>query len=153
MTNRNLRLCSAYSTIQKRLIKEEINSKKNKIKQYSLEFNSVKKQLQSKSSFFPIFSHVCTLFKKITNKNLSKAKSIQNKNLSNLVFENSNLISKMPYEPEKVVFNFSSHELNDDKKPLLCKALNFPIPPKRFHYADHMLPFELLFIDIIKNSQ
>ena len=50
----------------------------------------------------------------------------------------------MPYYPEKVLFNFSNHELNDDKKPLLCKGLNFPIPPKRFHYADHMLPFQLL---------
>ena len=35
---------------------------------------------------------------------------------------------------------------------LLCKRLNFSIPPKRLDYADHMLPFELLFRDINKNE-
>ena len=39
-------------TCQKRLLKEEININKNKIKQYLLEFNSVKKHLQSKIGFF-----------------------------------------------------------------------------------------------------
>ena len=57
LANRNLRSSSAYSTCQKRLAKEEINIKKNKIKQYLLELNSVKKQLQSKIIFFD-FCHV-----------------------------------------------------------------------------------------------
>ena len=55
-------------------------------------------------------------------------------------------------DPEKVIFNFSSHDLCDDEKSLLCKGLNFSIPPKRLDYADHMLPFELLFRDINKNE-
>ena len=40
----------------------------------------------------------------------------------------------------------------DDEKSLLCKGLNFSIPPKRLDHADHMLPFELLFRDINKNE-
>ena len=51
-----------------------------------------------------------------------------------------------------MIFNFSSHEFSDDEKLLLCKSLNFSIPPKRLGYADHMLPFELLFRDINKNE-
>ena len=51
-----------------------------------------------------------------------------------------------------MIFNFSSHELRDDEKSLLCKGLNFSVPPKRLDYADHMLPFELLFRDINKNE-
>ena len=51
-----------------------------------------------------------------------------------------------------MIFNFSSHELSDDEKLLLCKGLNFSIPPKRLDYADHLLSFELLFSDINKNE-
>ena len=130
LPNRNLRSSSAYNTYQKRLLKEEINIKKNKIKQYLLELNSIKKQLQSKISFIDSW-HICTLSLNINNKKLSRAKSIQNKKLSNLVLENSNLISETSHDPEKVIFNFSSHELSDDKKSLLCKGLNSAIPPKR----------------------
>ena len=50
-----------------------------------------------------------------------------------------------------MIFNFSSHELSADEN-LLCKGLNFSIPPKRLDYEDHMLPFELLFRDINKNE-
>ena len=115
-----------------------------------LELISVKKQLGSKISFFD-FCHVCTLFLNINNKKLNRAKSIQNQKLSNIVLENSNLICETSHNPEKVIFNFSSHELSDDEKLLLCKGLNFSIP-KRLDYADHFLPFELLFRDINKNE-
>ena len=121
LANRNLRSSSAYSTCQKRLLKEEINIKKNKIKQYLLEINSVKKELQSKICFFD-FCHVCTLFLNINNKKLNSAKSIQNKKLSNLVLENSNLISEMSHNTEKVIFNFSSHELSDDENRCSVKV-------------------------------
>ena len=60
------------------------------------------------------------------------------------------MISETSHNLEKVIFNFSSHELNDDEKSLLCKGLTFSIPPKHFDYLDHMLPFELLFRDINK---
>ena len=140
-----------YNACQKRLIKEEINVKKNKIKQHLLELNSVKKQLQSEISFFD-FCHVCKLFLNINNKKLNRAKSIQNKKLSNLVLENSNLVSATSHNLEKVIFNFPNHDLSDDEKSLLCKCLNFSIPSQRLDYADHMLPFELLFRDINKNE-
>ena len=120
--------------------------KKNKIKQYSIKPNRIKKQLQRKI----VFCHVWTLLLNKNNKTFSRDKSIQNKKLSNLVFENSNLISETSHNPEKVVFNFFSHELNDDEKSLLCKGLKFSIPPKHLNYPDHMLPFKLLFRDINK---
>ena len=108
-----------------------------------LELNSVKKQLQSEINFYN-FCHVCTLFLNINNKNLSRAKSIQNKKFD--------LISATLHDPQKVIFNLSSHGLSDDEKSLLCKGLNFSIPPKRLDYGDHMLPFELLFRDLNKNK-
>ena len=51
-----------------------------------------------------------------------------------------------------MIFDFSSHELSDDEKSLLCKGLNFLNPPRRLDYAHHMLRFELLFRDINKNE-
>ena len=62
------------------------------------------------------------------------------------------MISETSHNPEKVIFNFSNHKLSDDKKSLLCKSLHFSIPPRRLNYADHLLPFELLFRDINKNE-
>ena len=105
-----------------------------------LELNSVKKQLQSETSFFD-FCHVCTFFL-----------NINNKKLSNLVLENSNFVSGMSHDPGKMIFNFFSHDLSDDKKSLFCIGLNFLIPPKRLDYSDHMLPLELLLNDINKND-
>ena len=46
------------------------------------------------------------------------------------MLENSNLISETSNDPEKVIFNFSSHDLSNDKKSQLCKVLKFSIPPK-----------------------
>ena len=119
--------------------------RENKMKQYSLELNSVKKQLPSKCFFFIFFTHTYN-----TNKNLSGAKSIQNKNLCNLALGNSNLISETLLDPEKVFFNCSSHELSDYEKLPLRKGLKFSIPPKHLDYADHMMTFELLFREINK---
>ena len=136
---------------RKDCLKRKSISRRSKIKQHLLELNSVKKQLQREISFFD-FCHVCTLFLNINNKKLHRAKSIQNKKLSNLVLENYNLVSATSHDPEKVIFIFSSHNLSDDKKSLLCKGLNFSIPLKRLDYANHMLPFELLFRGINKNE-
>ena len=57
-------------------------------------------------------------------KNLAELKAFKTKN-SNLVLEDSNLISEMSHDPEKVICNFSSHELSNDEKLLLCKGFQF----------------------------
>ena len=62
------------------------------------------------------------------------------------------MISETLHDFGKVIFNFSRNKLSDDEKSLLCKGLNFAIPPKSLGYADHMLPFKLLFRDINKNE-
>ena len=113
LANRNFWLSSTCSTSPKRLLKEEINIKKNKIKQHLLESTSIKKQLQNKISFSD-FCYVCTRFLNINNKKLNRAKSIKNKKHGNLVLENSNLISETSHNPEIVIFNFSSHEVSDE---------------------------------------
>ena len=57
------------------------------------------------------------------------------------------MIWETSYDPGKVIFNFSSHQLSDDEKSIFCKVLKFSALSKYLDFADHMLPFELLFRD------
>ena len=38
--------------------------------------------------------------------------------------------------------------MNDHEKSVLCKGLNFTIPPKATEYSEFLLPFEMLFREI-----
>ena len=67
---------------------------------------------------------------------------IQNFKLSELMGK------KLQHDPKKVIHNFSSYQLSDTEKLLLCKGLNFSLPPKRLKFENYPLPFELLYRDI-----
>ena len=45
----------------------------------------------------------------------------------------------------KVIYNFSKHNLTEVEKSVLCKGLQFALPPRNLEYADYMVSFELLF--------
>ena len=49
---------------------------------------------------------------------------------------------------DKVIFNFSSYNLNDHEKSVLCKGLYFAIPPKATKCSEFLLRFEMLFREI-----
>ena len=55
------------------------------------------------------------------------------------------------YDPTKVIFNFSSHELNIEKS-VLCKGLHFSVKAKSIEYLKFLLPFELLFRDTTQEN-
>ena len=82
-----------HTFLLKRTIKTQQLKRYTTIKQYLLEPNSVKKQLQSKISFVD-FCNICTLFLNINNKKLSRAKSIQNKKLSKIKTKNKKTLVK-----------------------------------------------------------
>ena len=56
------------------------------------------------------------------------------------------------HDPDKVMFNYSSHKLSNVEKNVLAKALNFALPPVKLNYGDYLTPFELLFRDVTKLS-
>ena len=74
------------------------------------------------------------------NKATWKIKGTHGKNLHNFffffcfLFEKYYNNSSTSHDPDKVIFIFSSHTLNDHKKFLLCKGLNFAISPKNITY-------------------
>ena len=45
--------------------------------------------------------------------------------------------SDMCQDPDKVIFNFLSYNLNDNAKIVLYKGLRFAIPPKTIEYYSY----------------
>ena len=86
------------------------------------------------------YVHVRNTFLVSNNKNISKVKETQDKKLCNLLLKSTG-------KSDKVIFNFSSCNLNDHEKSVLCKGLNFTIPPKAIEYSEFLLPFEMLFTE------
>ena len=60
----------------------------------------------------------------------------------------SNNIFSDSHNPDRVIFNFSSHKLTDDEKNVLCKGLTFSVKSGLIEYSEFLLPLELLFRDI-----
>ena len=107
-------------------------------------FNHVKRELQIILNFID-FAHICSLFLVSNDRSLEKHDKIQQKKFSELLKE-----YPPRNDPEKVIFNFSKATLNESKKALLSRGLNFSLPPKQLKYADYLLNFEL-FLEIFVN--
>ena len=90
------------------------------------------------------YVHLITKFLVSNDKNIYKIHKNQGKELHNLFLNNSCHNSVTSHNPDKVIFNFSSHVLNTTEK---SKGLNFAIPPKNINYADYVIPFEQLYRD------
>ena len=91
---------------------------------------------------------ICSLFLVANDKSILRHDNIQKRKLQNLLKISSNNIFSDSHNPDRVIFNFSSYQLTDDEKNVLCKGLNFSIKPGLIEYSELLLPFELLFRDI-----
>ena len=57
--------------------------------------------------------------------------------------------SNTSYDSDKVLFNFSSYNLNDHEKSVLCKSLNFCYSTKNYLLSvQNVFPFKMLFGEI-----
>ena len=74
--------------------------------------------------------------------------NIQKRKLKNLLEISMKEVIKDSHDPDKVIFNFSSYELSDVEKSVLCKGLNFSVKRKFIKYSEFLRPFELLFRDV-----
>ena len=55
------------------------------------------------------------------------------------------MVATSSQDPEKVIFNFSSHELISSEKHVLSKGLHFAIPPRQVDYSGYLAEYELLY--------
>ena len=60
-------------------------------------------------------------------------------------------ISGICQAPDKVLFSFSSYNLNDHEKSALFKGLHFAILPKIIAYSEFLLPFEMVFNECVRS--
>ena len=142
VNNLHLKTSCAYHACQLKLLREEISFKRSRMKSLEKDFNTRKRNLRGTLGIID-YTHVC-LFLNKNDRKLKNQQDIHSKKLFNLGIESS----KTSHNPQKVIFNYSSHVLTESEKSLLCKGLNFAIPPDKLEYADFLLPFELLYRDI-----
>ena len=140
VSNLHLKTSRAYHACQLKLLREEISFKRSRIKTLEHDFNTRKRKLRGILGIID-YTHVCCLFLSKNDKKRKNQQDIHSKKLLNLGIESS----KTSHDPQKVIFNYSSHVLTESEKSLLWKGLNFAIPPDKLEYSDFLLPFELLY--------
>ena len=77
-------------------------------------------------------------FERIKFRHLSKLKNL-------ISYFSWDMVTTFSHDPEKVIFNFSSHELTSSEKNLLSKGLRFAIPPEQIDYSDYLVEYGLLY--------
>ena len=147
VSNAQLKNSKVHKECQLRLLRQELANKTSRSNSLQKRLNLLKLQVRSTISWFD-FVHVSSIFLKHNDNRLTKTRFIHEKKLINLGFTNANECN----DPEKVIFNYSSRVLTAAEKTLLAKGLNLSIPPKHLKYADSLLPFELLYRDIINSD-
>ena len=126
VSNVQLRGSKVHNECQMRLLKQEVQNKKNKLSLLKKKLNHLKSEVRNTLSWID-FVHVSHLFLKHNDKVLTKTRLTQEKKLINLGLRTASETN----DPEKVIFNFSSVVLTPSQKSLLAKGLNLSIPPKK----------------------
>ena len=127
------------------LLIEETKTKSSIISKQKKEFEVVRNYIKKTVSFFD-FAHLSCLFLVGNDSKLVKIKQFHYKKLHALGKDTSTGTR----DPEKVIFNYSSHKLSDIEKNVLVKDLNFALRPLKLNYGDYLTPFELLFQDVTR---
>ena len=127
------------------LLKKEIKKKSNIISKQKKDFEIVRNSIKKTVSLFD-FVHLSCLFLVGNDSKLVKIKQVHHKKLHALGIDSS----KGAQDPNKVIFNYSSHKLSDIEKKVLARGLNFALPPVKLNYGDYLTPLEFLFRDVAK---
>ena len=87
------------------------------------------------------------MFLVANDKSILHHDNIHKRKLQNLLKISSNNIFSDSYNPDRVIFNFSSYKLTYDERKVSCKSLNFTVKPGLID-SKFLLPFKLLFHNI-----
>ena len=104
VSNLHLKTTRAYHSCQTKRLREEISVKKSKVKAFEKDFIVLKRKLRETLGIID-YIHICCLFLNKSDKKLKHQQDIHSKNLFDLGFENS----QTSHDPDKVIFNYSSH--------------------------------------------
>ena len=147
VANKALRGSRTYKECQRKLIIQELSEKNRLQKAYTKKMSQLKIKLRAKLKFID-FIHISSKFLNRNNHGLNRIRLIQEKKLFNLGMRTAAETN----DPEKVIFNFSSHTLTASEKSLLAKGLNLSIPPKELNYGTFLQPFESFYSKILQSK-
>ena len=136
-----MRNSSAYRQCQNKLLQDEINAKHARIRVLSAQLTtaqSVLAPLVSKTDFI----HLKHVSDRENSKKLGQHQRVEDRKLFRLCAKQDQSSS---FDPDAVVFNFSSRLITDKEKDILSKGLNFAIPPSKFNFCGFLTPFEKFY--------
>ena len=123
-----LQSSNAYRQSQRLFIQEELTFKNVEQQKIILEMERIKSDLRMVKNLID-WRHIGRTFLENNIRTIKRVEGIQNYKLSELMGK------KLQHGPKKVIHN--------TEKLLLCKGLNFLLPPKRLKFENYLLPFEL----------
>ena len=118
--NKDLRNSPTYRQCQTKLLKQEISNKKRRARLLKMDLQSARNDLMCKLKWID-FNDVYNLFLLGNDKALRKHQKIQNKKFDKLSEVSCESVS---HDPDKVIYNFSSHKLIERKNLFYPKAFS-----------------------------
>ena len=113
-----------YKKCQIKLLQEEIRAKRKRINILEKDAKKTREELQRTLSCLD-FSYTCSSFLVANDKSILHHDNIQKPKLKNHLEILLKEVINDSHDPNKVILNFSSYELSDFEKSVLCKGLNF----------------------------
>ena len=145
MSFNRLQNSGSYQRSTRLFLHEELTFKRIEREKIIREMQKITSDLRMVISFID-WIHVSNKFMESNKKAIKHVQEVQNYKLSGL------LGSKLQHGPKKVIHNFSSYDLSQAEMSLLLKGLNFSLPPKILKFENHLLPFELLYRDVLRDG-
>ena len=143
LANLQLRQSQTYEACRGCLLAQEIHHKRNNIKKLGAKLESTLNNLRTSVSYLD-FQHLTSFISLNNVKSLPRSEVVQNQKLEMLKQE---YISH-GIDPDKVIFNYSSYELNDIEKKVLSRGLRFGIRPDKLNYCHILTPIKNLALKL-----
>ena len=124
LANRHLHNFVVYKKRQIKLLKEEIRLKRKIINISEKDTKRIAEELQE-TLYCLDFSYICSLFLVANDKSILHHDNVKKRKLKNLFEISLKKVINGSHDPNKGIFNFSSDELSDVEKGVLCKTFNF----------------------------
>ena len=138
-----LRSSAMYDTCRRRLLSTELAQKRRHLKRSEEKIKTSQEHLRSIFSWFD-YNHLISFVATFNSKSLKRVEIVQNRKLENLKLE----YLAAGIDPDTVIFNYSTYNLNDIEKKVLSRGLKFSIRPDKLDYCDFLTPFEKLAISL-----
>ena len=146
LSSKRLQNSESYRRSQHLFLQEEITFKTIEREKIIRQLQKINNDLRTVMNFID-WTHISNKFTESNIKAIKRIEKVQNYKLSELIG------TKLQHDPEKVVYNFSSYDLTQIEISLLLKGLNFSLPPQKLKFENHLLPFELLYRDVINGEK